>query len=64
MISLCSGWEFTPRWTDDFPLGAGEYETVRLPHTVREVPLHYALPEHYETVCGYRRALDIPASYA
>lgn len=64
MISLCSGWEFTPRWTDDFPLGAGEYETVRLPHTVREVPLHYALPEHYEAVCGYRRALDIPASYA
>lgn len=64
MISLCSGWEFTPRWTDDFPLGAGEYETVRLPHTVREVPLHYALPEHYEMICGYRRALDIPASYA
>ncbi len=64
MISLCDGWQFTPRWSDDFPLGTGEYETVRLPHTVGEIPLHYATPAHYETVCGYRRTLDIPAAYA
>lgn len=63
MISLCNGWQFTRCWSDAFPLGDGECETVRLPHTVREVPLHYATSAHYEMVCGYRRALDIPASY-
>lgn len=63
MISLCNGWQFTRCWSDAFPLGDGECEPVRLPHTVREVPLHYATSAHYEMVCGYRRALDIPASY-
>lgn len=61
MISLCSGWEFTSKWTDDFLLGGGTFAEVRLPHTVREVPLHYASPADYEMICGYRRSLDIPA---
>ena len=33
---------------------------VRLPHTCRELPLHYADPSDYEMVCGYRRALTVP----
>lgn len=64
MISLCSGWEFTPEWTDDFLRGGGAFNQVRLPHTVKEVPLHYASPADYEMICGYRRNLDIPASCA
>ena len=63
MISLCSGWQFAESWSEEFLSGAGEAEDVRLPHTVRELPLHYAAPEAYETVCAYRRTLRIPAEY-
>ena len=30
---------------------------------MRELPLHYAGPEDYEMLCGYRRVLHIPAEY-
>lgn len=63
MISLCSGWQFAESWSEEFLSGAGEAEDVRLPHTVRELPLHYASPEDYEMLCGYRRVLHIPAEY-
>ena len=63
MISLCDGWQFQWKWSGEFMSGAVEGEAVRLPHTVREVPLHYAAPEDYETVCAYRRTLSVPAEY-
>ena len=59
MISLCNNWEFTERWSEGFMRGEGSAERVRLPHTVREIPLHYADPEHYEMLCGYRRRLNV-----
>ncbi len=60
MISLCNDWVFTEHWSEEFLRGETGGEPVRLPHTVREVPLHYAGPKDYETVSGYRRALDVP----
>ena len=63
MISLCSGWEFAAQWSEDFMRGEGAGEPVRLPHNVKELPLHYAGPEDYEGVWGYRRRLDIPESF-
>ena len=63
MVSLCNNWEFNKEWTDDFASGTSPAEAVRLPHTVKEIPLHYAGPDDYETVCGYRRELDIPPEY-
>ena len=63
MISLCSGWEFTERWSEDFLHFAGEAEPVRLPHTVRETSLHYSGPQDYETVSGYRRRLAVDAAW-
>jgi len=59
MISLCNGWEFSRDWSEAFLRfeGAVEVEEVRLPHTSGEVPLHYAAPEHYAFVCGYRKKL-------
>ncbi len=59
MLSLCNGWEFTPNWTDGFAAGEGMGEAVRLPHTVKELPLHYADHESYQMVCGYRRKLEL-----
>jgi len=62
--SICSGWEFTEKWTEEFAAFRGEAEQVRLPHTVRELPQNYATSESYEMVCGYRRTLDVPANCA
>ena len=61
MTRINNDWEFIFQWNDSFARGEGSAEAVRLPHNVREVPLHYAGPVDYETVCGYRRQLDIPA---
>ena len=59
MISLCNQWEFTNNWNDAFVCGAGTGEPVRLPHTVQELPLHYADHNSYQMVCGYRRNLHV-----
>jgi len=59
MLSLCNNWEFTPEWNDAFAGGEGRFETVRLPHTVKEIPLHYADHKSYQMVCGYRRKLEL-----
>ena len=59
--SFCEDWEFTRHWTEAFGKGlpVPKQQAVRLPHTCREVPLHYASPADYEMVCGYRK----PVSY-
>jgi len=64
MHSLCNGWEFTENWTEEFLAGAGAFEPVRLPHTVRELPLHYADHESYQMICGYRRKLEVTEEMA
>ena len=64
MISLCSGWEFSPVWSERFLSFEGEAEAVRLPHSVQESSLHYSSPSDYERLCGYRRKLFLPAEYA
>ena len=59
--SLCNHWEFTEQWSDAFCRGEPvDCRPVRLPHTCRELPLHYADPSDYEMVCGYRRTLPVP----
>ena len=57
--SLCDGWEFTSQWSDEFLAGEGTAQSVRLPHTCKELPLHCIDPEDYQMLCGYRRTLDI-----
>ena len=59
MISLCNNWEFTETWSEAFAMGEGTGEAVRLPHTVKALPLHYADHEDYQMVCGYRRTLTV-----
>lgn len=60
MTRLNNDWEFTPEWSEEFLSGAGTYEPVRLPHTVKETPLHYVDSESYQMICGYRRVLRVP----
>ena len=64
MLSLCNDWEFTPEWFAGFAAGEGEGTQVRLPHTVKELPAHYADHNSYQMLCGYRRKLDIGPEYA
>ena len=64
LLSLCNDWEFSESWSDAFAQGQGEANAVRLPHTVKELPLHYADHNRYQMLCGYRRQLHIPAAYA
>ena len=54
--SFCEDWEFTRHWTEAFGKGlpVPKQQAVRLPHTCREVPLHYATPADYEMVCRLR----------
>ena len=59
MLSLCSDWEFTEQWSDAFAEGKGICAQVRLPHTVQEIPQHYADHKSYQMVCGYRRKLEL-----
>jgi len=59
MLRINNNWEFTTEWSESFKDGSGKYESVRLPHTVQESPLHYASPRDYEMISGYRRYLKI-----
>ena len=57
--SLCAGWEFTSQWTDAFGRGEGTAQSVRLPHSNRELPLHCIDHMDYQMLCGYRRTLTV-----
>ncbi len=58
-IYLNDGWQFTRQYTDALKEKdcALELESVRLPHTCAEVPLHYFDESIYQMVSGYRRIL-------
>lgn len=58
--SMCSGWEFTPAWSDAFAAFEAPGEPVRLPHNPVEIPQHYADHQAYQLLCGYRRILNLP----
>jgi beta-galactosidase len=61
---MCDGWQFTPVWSDSFATGEGDHESVRLPHTNTEIPLHHADESAYELVSGYRRAIPVEKHWA
>ena len=59
MQSLCNHWEFVSEWSEAFARGEAAGVPVRLPHTVKELPLQYADEKAYQMVCGYRRRLEL-----
>ena len=61
MIALNNNWEFTTQWSEDFlRWREGKTEKVRIPHTVKELPLHYINEKDYQMISGYRRKVTIP----
>ena len=50
MLSLCNNWEFTENWSDAFARGEGQVYAVRIPHTVKDLPLHYIDHNAYQMV--------------
>ena len=58
--SICGSWEFTEQWSEDFLDFRLPAQQVALPHTCKEVPLHFADSDSYQMVCGYRRTLSFP----
>ncbi|MBQ2086172.1 MAG: glycoside hydrolase family 2 protein [Oscillospiraceae bacterium] len=64
MIPINNDWEFTAEWDDSFLEYSSEGIPVRIPHTVTELPLHYADSRDYEMVSGYRRKITVPQEAA
>ena len=54
-IYINHDWQFAPQFSEAL-LGEGmeNLESVRLPHTCRELPYHYFSESEYQMVCGYR----------
>ena len=57
MKIINNDWEFTSHWSEDFLQGGKGEETVRIPHTVKLVPLHDADSQSYQMTAGYRKKL-------
>lgn len=65
-IYLNDSWLFEEAYSEAMAAEnyAGESaKTVRLPHTCKEVPLHYFDESEYQMVCGYRKELTVPAEW-
>ena len=65
-IYLNNEWFFTKEYSKallqtDYP--EENLEQVRLPHTCKELPLHYFDESEYQMVCGYRRHLWVPKEW-
>ncbi|MBE6110014.1 MAG: glycoside hydrolase family 2 protein [Erysipelotrichaceae bacterium] len=62
MRKINNHWEFTETWSEEFKDFKAEAEEVRIPHTVKEIPLHYADHNSYQMICGYRRKIAFDKS--
>ena len=63
MIPINNDWQFTPEFSEEFLEGKGAAETIRIPHTVKTLPLHYANDKDYQMISGYRKTLFVPEKY-
>ena len=54
---LNNDWYFAEDW--DKP----EFRKVRLPHTCKELSLHYFDEREYQMLCGYAREVFVPAEW-
>ena len=61
------GWYFTEAYTDELPgwtaEQAGALTPIRIPHTVKQLPLNYLNEQDYQMVSGYLHPLTVPADW-
>ncbi|MDE6025463.1 MAG: glycoside hydrolase family 2 protein [Lachnospiraceae bacterium] len=65
-IYLNNDWLFTEHFSEeifDADFALKEMTAVRLPHTCKELPLHYFDEHLYQTVSGYRRVITAPEAW-
>ena len=62
MNKLNNNWEYVDQWSDTFIIDGAADKMVRIPHTVQELPLHYANAESYQKIVGYRKKLTFDSS--
>lgn len=65
-VYLNDDWKFTGQFTEEmlaWECDVSTYDTVRLPHTAKETPLHYFDENCYQMVSGYRRSVAIPEDW-
>ena len=62
MNKINNDWEYIDQWSDAFIIDGAADKVVRIPHTVQELPLHYANSESYQKVVGYRKKLTFDSS--
>ena len=63
---LNDNWRFSAGFEDrmtDRKFDDSGFETVRIPHTVKETPFNYFDESEYQMVSVYRKHIDIPASW-
>ncbi|MEG2540158.1 MAG: glycoside hydrolase family 2 TIM barrel-domain containing protein [Clostridia bacterium] len=61
-INLNFDWEFAPNFKDEYLKNTGKidgFESVNIPHTVKEIPYNYFDEEMYQFVSCYRKTLFI-----
>ena len=65
-LNLNHQWDYVQCFTEAFAAGEAcpESQAVDLPHSCAVTPFHYFDESVYQTVCGYRRFLDVPAEWA
>ncbi|MBP3891329.1 MAG: glycoside hydrolase family 2 protein [Solobacterium sp.] len=59
MQVINNGWEYIDAWDDAFFHGKKADCVVRIPHTVKELPLHYIDHQAYQKIVGYRKKIKI-----
>lgn len=64
-IYLNNDWQFIPEFSDEIKNMdcTLDLETVRIPHTTKEVPFNYFDESIYQMLCGYRRILNVPEEW-
>ena len=62
MIRINNDWEYIDQWSDTFIRDGAADKVVRIPHTVQELPLHYANSDSYQKVVGYCKKLTFDSS--
>lgn len=57
MKKINNHWEWIETWSPEFMRGEVKGEEIRIPHNVKEMPLHDSDPKAYQMISGYRKVI-------